>query len=371
MADEKGEVNENEKKSKEIEELIGFLEGLRGVKDGGDAPSGISCYGHIVWKKKDKMKKADNKNSDEAKGNADERAEESLSFLATEFEFETRAIKSLSDIIYEKLKVYEEQDETEFSVNKRLAAESYGYVKEWKQVYHILMSYYSAVTEQSTSNNKKGLVSKDKDGKKELEKGSSFAMRFVKISSEGRQEAIFIKLLNMKNALTSSKKKLILDLDKLSKAQNIKNSVIIEPDAFDCAIFGDKLFIFDQVYFYYLFVPTSLLKGVIMDHRDEIGKVITNPDPLIKEASKNAGKIRDLYYFVSNESKIPQRGEIEKDLGVIRNVNPNRKLFEITGDGKIDCNKENAGLVLAYISRKMGLSIRDKELISIEASSRI
>lgn len=371
MADKKGKVDKNEEIPKEIDGLFGFLESFRGVQGSSEASSGISCYGHIVWKKKDKKQKANNKKSDETKENADESSEENLSFLATEFEFETRAIKALSDIIFEKLREYKKQNEVEFSVNKRLDTGSYGHVKEWKQSYNLLASYYGALTEQSTSNDKKGLVSKGKHGQKELEKGSSFAMRFVKESNGERQEAVFIKLLYMKKALSSSKKKLILNLDKLSKAQNINNSVIIEPDTFDCAIFGDRLFIFHQIHFYYLFVPNSILKGIIMEHRDEIGKAITDPEPLINEANKNTGKIRDLYYFVSNKSKIPERAEIEKDLGIIRNVNPDRKLFEITEDGRINCNEENAGLVLSYISRKLGLRISDKRLVNVEISTNL
>lgn len=365
MADEK------EKTPKEIDGLLEFLKEFRGAQRGSEAPSGISCCGHIVWKEKDKKKKANNKKPDEASENADESSEENSRFLATEFEFESSSIKVLADIIYEKLDAYKKYDEVESSVNKRLVAESYGYVKEWWQSYGILASYHGALTASSTSNNKKGLVSEGKNGRKELEKGSSFAIRFVKDSNGGRQEAVFIKLLKMKNALSSSRKKLILDLDRLSKAQNITNSVIIEPDSFDCAIFGDRLFIFHQVHFYYLFVPTNILRGVIMEHRNEIGKAVTDPDPLIREANKHPSKTRDLYYFVSNGSKIPEKNEIERDLGIIRNANPNRTLFEVKEDGRIDCDEDNASLVLAYISKKMGISISDKELISIEASSRI
>ncbi len=146
--------------------------------------------------------------------------------------------------------------------------------------------------------------------------------------------------------------------------------VIIEPDNFDCAVFGDKLFVFHPVNFYYLFVPTDILKESILEKREEIGETISDPDMLISAANRPS-KVRDLYYFVSQGSKIPEKEEIKKDLEILNQYGVKEKLFSITEDNKITCTEENASLVLSYISKKLGLRISDKRLLNVEASSQL
>jgi hypothetical protein len=62
---------------------------------------------------------------------------------------------------------------------------------------------------------------------------------------------------------------------------------------------------------------------------------------------------------------------INEDLQIIKMAGVQRALFTINNQGKIDCNEQNAGLVLSYLAKKLGLNITDKRLMNIEASTNI
>lgn len=369
MADKDNNEGERKQESKEIDKLINFLEDFTKVPEDNRKITNLKLHGHIVWKGKDKShrrKKQDSTNTNAAASN--DTPKENFEFDATDFEFNDKVKNDIAITIKEKLVRSKNLDEEQFQVNRRLPSGSYGYQNTWEQSYGSLGSYIDALSISSTSKDKKGLMTKGGNGKKILQNSSSFAIRFVKNANGEKKQLIFIKLLNMKNALSKSKRKIILDLDELSKSQSLLNSVIIEPDTFDCAVFGNELFVFHPVYFYYLFVPTDILKERIKEKREDIGKSISDPDLLISAANKPS-KIRDLYYFVSQDSKIPEKEEIENDLKILKQYGVKQKLFSITEDDKIECTKENASLVLSYISKKLGLRISDRRLLNVEAST--
>ena len=356
---------------KELDKLIDFLEDFTKVPEGNKKNTNLKLHGHLVWKEKDKSTKQKNQDNKNTNATATTNVmNESFHFNATDFEFSDKLRREIAITIKDKLSHVRNQSEEQFQVNIRLPSDSYGYQNSWGKSYNALVSYIGALSDSSTSKDKKGLIVDGKTDKKTLKSISSFATRFVKNTGNGNSELIFIKLLNMKNALSNSKRKIVLDLDKLSNAQSLVNSVVIEPDTFDCAVFGDQLFVFHPAYFYYLFVPTDILKERIIERKEEIGNTISEPDLLIF-AANIPSRVRDLYYFVSQGSKIPEKEEIKKDLEILEKYGVEEKLFSLTEDNKIKCTEENAPLVLSYISKKLGLRISDKRLLNVEASSQL
>lgn len=351
---------------KEIDKLINFLEDFTNEPEDNKKNTNLKLHGHLVWKEKDKSNNQEKRDSNNTNGTA---TNESFKFNTTDFEFRDKVREEIAATIKDKLSKIKKHKEEEFQVNKRLPSDSYGYQNSWGQSYNKLVSYIDVLSNSSTSTDKKGLVKGNKKSKKTLLDSSSFATRFVKNTGNGNEELIFIKLLNVKHALSKSKRKIIIDLDKLSNSQSLVDSVIIEPDTFDCAVFGDQLFVFHPVNFYYLFVPTDILKESILEKKEEIGETISDPDVLISAANRPS-KVRDLYYFVSQGSKIPEKEEIKKDLEILNQYGVKEKLFSITEDNKIKCTEENASLVLSYISKKLGLRISDKRLLNVEASTQ-
>ncbi len=353
---------------KEIDKLIDFLEDFTNETEDNKKNTHLKLHGHLVWKekdKRDKQKKQDNSNAN------DRTTTESFKFNTTDFLFRDKVRKDIANTIKDKLSdIKKHKEEEEFQVNKRLPSDSYGYQNSWGKSYNALFSYIDVLSNSSTSTDKKGLLKENKNSEKRNQDISSFTIRFLKNTGNGNEELIFIKLLNLKHALSKSKRKIILNLDQLSNSQSLVDSVIIEPDNFDCAVFGDKLFVFHPVNFYYLFVPTDILKESILEKREEIGETISDPDMLISAANRPS-KVRDLYYFVSQGSKIPEKEEIKKDLEILNQYGVKEKLFSITEDNKITCTEENASLVLSYISKKLGLRISDKRLLNVEASSQL
>ncbi len=341
--------NEGNEENKVIRELIDFFHDFE--------TSNNTVFGHVVWKKRIKTTKVSGEG-------LDPESVEKPNFRSTEYAFESDLGITVAKAIEEKLsKIH--YDELKFQLNKRLPNESYGVEEGWN--YEILREYLGSLTSSSTSDDKKDLVFKDKDGHKRIEDGTSIALRFVKFSENKRKEAVFIKLLNIKHALARSKQRVILDLKKEIRARSIGEYIIIEPDNFDCAVFEDKLFMFHSSYFYYLFVPTQFLSKEIEKKKIEMEKTIQNPEYLISFA-KLPAHTRDLYYFSQN-SKIPSKKEILLDLKLMEPANNKEKLFELSADNKIICTKENAGLVLSYVCKKLGLRISDKRLLNVESST--
>ena len=322
--------------------------------------SNILARGHVVWKENLKnrpKKEAKEKENDEA-----------FKFYSTQFDFSKDFALSIAKTINEKLEQLIELDQQEFKVNQKMTHGSYGYDNNWK--YDVLEDYLKSMS-SLTSKDKMNLITEE-EGRKKIKGGTSLAIEFIRME-DGKQVSIFfIILINLKNALSKSSKKILINLDKLSETKKIaRDTLVIEPDSFDCIVFDKDLFVFNQIYFYYLFVPTSKLESEIEESKSKMEKGINNLDSLISYAKKNPAHVRDLYYFVSKEARIPDIKVIQSDLKVIQTAGVKRALFTITKDGKIDCNEDNAGLVLSYLVKKLGLNITDRRLMNVEASTEV
>lgn len=358
-----------EETPKKIDELIDFLRRfLENSTNKNDDKIQIDAKGHIVWKEKLKPK-AKNKGKEvkeDASKDGEGKYREDLTFASTEFKFEDSSFLDLGYVIKAKLRTIRKQDEKSFQINEKLPQGSYGYENDWK--YDILTDYLNSLTSSFTSNYKKNLIEKDKKGHKKVKEGTSSAVTLIINDNGMQEEATFINLLNVKSTIAKNRGKIIVDLDKKIKTQRItKDLIILEPDVFNCAIFGNKLFVFNSAYFFYMFVPRSILLKEIEARRGEMDKSLVNAEKLISYAEKMPSHTRDLYYFVAKGSAIPDRNTIEHDIKLIRDAGVKNDIFRLDQNDKLICDDKNAGLVLSYISRKLGLRISDKRLLNVEA----
>lgn len=348
----------NEKQLNKVKEFLSKF--IAEVKLNNSKSNNILARGHLVWK--ENLKNRPKKETEEKED------DEAFKFYSTEFDFSKDFALSLANTIYEKLEQLIKLDQQDFTVNQKMTHESYGYENNWK--YDVLEDYLKSMC-SLTSKDKKNLITEG-DGRKKVKAGTSLALEFIRWDDGKQVRIFFIILINLKNALSKSSKKILLNLDKLSETKKIENdTLIIEPDSFDCIVFEKELFVFNQIYFYYLFFPIRLLESEIEKSRSKIEKSINNSDSLISYAKKNPAHVRDLYYFVSKEAQIPPVKMIEDDLKVIQTAGVKRSLFTITTDGRIDCNEHNAGLVLSYLVKKLGLKIHDRRLMNVEASTDV
>lgn len=369
ISDEKGEVEK-----KEIDKLIDFLERFK--EDCEIKKGDIQTYvkGHIVWKEKKTIRRNTNVKKDKDK-DSDEMKEDDVDFiyLSTEFEFSPDSFKDLANANISKLSSLRKLDERVFKINERLPHGSYGYISNLDPNNldtNLLTSYLSSLTETFTSNYKEGLIQKKEGGKegRKIKDGTSLAITFMR----NEEKATFINLINLKNALTKSRAKIILNLDKKFKAMKISpDSLIMESDVFNCVVFGDELFVFNSSHFFYMFMPTKVLLKEIETRKSEMDETLVNKEHVISYAEKNAAHARDLYYFLAKGSKIPEKDEIEKDLKIMKEAGVDGDIFTLNENNMIICSKENAGLVLAYISKKLGLRISDKRLVNVESATNL
>lgn len=362
MSDEKGEVE-----MKEIDKLMDFLERFR--KDCESRKEDIQTYvkGHIVWKEKKtiqhnvNLKKDKDIDSDEMKED-----DVDFTFMSTEFEFTPDSFKDLANANISKLGSFRKFDERAFQINERLPHGSYGYVSNLDS--NLLIDYLSSLTSTFTSNYKKGLIQKGRKGGRKIKDGTSLAITFMR----NEEKATFINLINLKNALAKNRAKIILNLDKKFKAMKIStDSLIMESDAFNCVVFGSELFVFNSSYFFYMFMPTKVLLREIDKRKSEMDMTLVNKEYLISYAEKTAAHTRDLYYFLAKDSKIPDKNVIENDLKIMKDAGVNNNIFTLNEKNMIICSEENAGLILAYISKKLGLRISDKRLINVESATNV
>lgn len=361
-------VNENDK-GKQIAVLTNFLkEFIKEGKTNKESPN-IKVLGHLVWKLKIKKSAEDEDKKGSNVNSADEN--EDFDYNATEFTFSGELSINIAELILEKLEKQfrNKYSEVEFEVNKKLFQRTYGYKKEWS---YPLMEKYLKSFNSSTSRDKKNLISIDK-GKRKIRDGTSIALEFKKVIDGTQESLVFINLVNLKNTLSNNKRKIILNLDKLSKAERISQDILIlEPDKFDCAVCGDELFVFNLTYFQYMFEPIEELKKLIRSNQDEMEKnSIINSEALITYSERDHNYVRDLSYFVGAGAKIDSPDKIKSDIEFIKPYTKSENLFDVSDDGRIICNENNAGLVLSYISKKMGLLVSDRRLRNIEASSEI
>ncbi len=362
------DIDECKNNNKKIANLIHLLE--KAIEFGEKKDNNhFALHGHIVWKEEIKHNKGganESKKENDAPDGKGVQGED-FEFHSTEFSFDEDLKLSTASLIKSKLEEYckkEDIEEAVFNVNTRLPSDSYGCQENWN--YPLLKNYLNTLASESTSKDKKGLFTKDRKGNPVIKEGTSFALRLVVQIDEKIEEIIFVKLINFKNAYSKSKKRLLIDIEKLSKAQNLGKFVVLEPDSFDCAIYGNMLFVFHISRFFYLFVPIEVVRNVVGSRLNEMEISIVNPKILYSHA-KNPFKMRDLFYFISQGCEIPDREEIEKNIKFMRDSGVKGDLFDLTEDNKIICTEENANLVLSYIAKKLGLRIFDKRLGNVEA----
>ena len=105
--------------------------------------------------------------------------------------------------------------------------------------------------------------------------------------------------------------------------------------------------------------------------KKEMENTIDNSDYVITYAKKMPAYVRDLYFFIESQSKIPDKDTITKDIQIMKDAGVSEDIFELSAENKIICTEKNAGLVLSYVSKKLGLRISDKRLVNVEASTNI
>ena len=360
MDENKSSETTSDTNGKQLNKVKEFLDKFISEAENNPHGNNIQALGHVIWK--ENMRHRPKK---EPKGKD---GDDEFEFYSTQFEFSEDSAASIGKTINEKLERLIKWDEEEFRINQKLTHGSYGYEKDWE--YDVLNDYLHSMN-ASTSKNKRKLITKEK-GNKKVKEGTSLAIQFIRMEAGKQVSIFFIILINLRSALSKSSKKILLNLDKLSKAQKVASEVlVIEPDSFHCIVFDKDLFVFNQIYFYYLFVPTIVLQSEIEESRSKIETGINNIDSLISYAKRNPAHVRDLYYFVSKGAQIPDIKVINEDLQIIKMAGVQRALFTINNQGKIDCNEQNAGLVLSYLAKKLGLNITDKRLMNIEASTNI
>ena len=364
----------DKEKNKELDKLIKFLD--RFIVCGENTKNGtieVDAEGHVAWKeiKGSQINEKSNANAGNEEGNEDEDKEyDNFDFYSIQLEFKRKDVNGLAKVIRSRLKKLIKFDEVSFNVNQRLTQDAYGYAD--KSNYPILIKYIESLKRSSTSHYRKDLVKKNKNGKMIVKPGTSISIRLEFNENGKREEATFINLINIRNALSKTRGKVIVDINETFKAQKLSDNIfILEPDIFFCAIFGDDLFIFNLPYFFYMFVPTPILMKHIESRKKEMEKTVVNSEYLIKYAKKMPAHVRDLYFFIENASKIPEKETIEKDINIMKNAGVEGDIFELSEDNKITCTEKNAGLILSYISKKLGLRISDKRLVNVEASTNV
>lgn len=365
---------DNKDETKEIDKLICFLDRfINASKNENDDNIQVDAKGHIAWIERTMVKIDEGiKKSDPfpSEGDEEEKEYDNLSFYSIGFEFQRDDFTALATVIKSKLKKLKNYNEMKFNINQRLPQDFYGYGK--KSEYPILIKYLESINGSITSNYRKDLVKRRQNGKISIKPGTSTSI-VIKINENGKsEEATFINRINIQNALSKSRGKVIVDLNKKFKAQRISQNIfILEPDVFFCATLGDDLFVFNLPYFFYNFVPTSILIKDIEKRTNEIENSVSNAQHLIKYARKMPAHVRDLYFFIESKSKIPDKDTITKDIEIMKQAGVSDDMFELTSDNKINCTEENAALVLSYISRKLGLRISDKRLVNVEISTNL
>lgn len=352
--------------NKKIEKLLDFLkEFKKACENKSKQSSQVNVKGHIVWKETSESTPKGNKDK---KNN--ENLDENFIFESTEFDFSESSFKELASVNISKIESLMKRDEIEFKINQRLPQDSYGCGSI--DDFEILQTYMDAITNEITTNRKKGLIKTDKFGNKKIKEGTSLAIRFSMSRNGKKEEATFISIINLRNVLKKSNGKYILDLDKKIKSIGLsKNKLIIELDHFNFVTFGSEIFIINTAYFFYLFMPTKNLLNEIKKNRSNMEKSIEGVDYLIDYAEKNAVHTRELYYFVSKGSKIPDREEIDEQLEIMKKTAKRKVFFTLDKDNRIICTEENAKLIMSYISEKLGLRFSDKEILNLESVSKV
>ncbi|MCL4420988.1 MAG: hypothetical protein M1477_04800 [Candidatus Thermoplasmatota archaeon] len=365
---------DNKEKNKEIDKLIAFLERfIVASKNGNKDDIQVDAKGHIAWKEtlKEKVKEG-SKESDayHSEESEEEKESDSFAFYSILFEFKRDDFATLATVIESKLKKLRKNEEVNFNVNQRLFQGFYGHGR--KSEYRILIEYLESLNGSFTSNYKKDLVKRDKNGKVTTKSGTSISIRIKINENDKSEEATFINLIDVKNALSKSRGKVIVDLSKEFKAQKISQNIfILSPDVFFCAILGDDLFVFNLPYFFYMFVPTPILMKEIEKRKSEMESSVVDSQNLIEYARKMPAHVRDLYFFIESGSKIPDKDTIMEDIQIMKRAGVSDDMLTLTSDNKINCTEANAALVLSYVSKKLGLRISDKRLVNVEASTNV
>ncbi|MGP6220987.1 hypothetical protein [Caldiplasma sukawensis] len=168
----KGGQENVEEKKKEIDKVIEFLDRfIEASRNKKDDNVQVDTKGHIVWKEKEK-KQSPEKNKDR-ESNADKEADdeynEDYTFYSIEFEFHPGSLEDLAKVIKTKLNNLKKRSETQFKINEKLPQGHYGYDREWNKepknkTYSILINYQRSLTRSITSDYRKDLVKKDKNG---------------------------------------------------------------------------------------------------------------------------------------------------------------------------------------------------------------